>query len=316
MSDIINNQPSTLRNKAVIDDEIDLRELFAVIWAGKWLIIIITLLFSVAALIYAIGKPDIYKSEALLTPTEQQSSLNGLQSQLGGLASLAGINLGGGAGSKTTLAIEILKSRQFSFDFIAKRNILADLIAWKEWNMETNTIIYDPDIYSVATDLWVEDSSGDSTGKPSLQEAQEAFSDIFSISVESDTGMVKFAIEHVSPLIAQQWVTWLIEDINLTMKTRAIKEAQASIKFLDEQINQTKISDIRAMLFSLVEEQTKTIMFANVRDEYVFRTIDPALVPEQKSSPKRALICIIGVLGGGFIGVFFVIVRHFSKNNV
>lgn len=28
-------------------------------------------------------------------------------------------------------------------------------------------------------------------------------------------------------------------------------------------------------------------MFANVRDEYVFKMIDPALVPEEKFKPKR-----------------------------
>ena len=54
-------------------------------------------------------------------------------------------------------------------------------------------------------------------------------------------------------------------------------------------------------------------MFANVRDEYVFKTIDPALVPEQKFKPKRALICILGFLFGGILSVLIVLARYFLK---
>ena len=35
-------------------------------------------------------------------------------------------------------------------------------------------------------------------------------------------------------------------------------------------------------------------MLAEVRPEYVFKTIDPAVVPEEKSKPSRALICALG----------------------
>ncbi|GIA82958.1 chain-length determining protein [Vibrio cholerae] len=37
-----------------VNDEIDLKELFSALWQGKWLIIIITLLFSVVAIGYAL----------------------------------------------------------------------------------------------------------------------------------------------------------------------------------------------------------------------------------------------------------------------
>jgi len=56
-------------------------------------------------------------------------------------------------------------------------------------------------------------------------------------------------------------------------------------------------------------------MFANVRDEYVFKTIDPALVPEEKSGPKRALICVLGVLFGAMLSTLFMLVRHFTKKD-
>jgi LPS O-antigen subunit length determinant protein (WzzB/FepE family) len=127
--------------------------------------------------------------------------------------------------------------------------------------------------------------------------------------------MVTIAIEHVSPFVAQQWVNWLIQDINATMKQRDVLEANKSTSFLTQQLEQTKIADIRAVLYKLVEEQTKTIMFANVRDEYVFKTIDPAIIPEQKFKPKRALICILGTLIGVFLSSVLVLIKYFLKQD-
>ncbi|MDD9155989.1 Wzz/FepE/Etk N-terminal domain-containing protein [Aliivibrio sp. S4TY2] len=48
------------------NDEIDLKELFLVLWAGKLWIIGVTLLFAVGATIFAIQSPNIYESKAVL----------------------------------------------------------------------------------------------------------------------------------------------------------------------------------------------------------------------------------------------------------
>ena len=77
------------------DDEIDLREFFATLWAGKWLIIAITFIFASGGVFYALSKPDIYRASALLSPAQDQGSSR-LGGQLSGLASLAGVNLGEG----------------------------------------------------------------------------------------------------------------------------------------------------------------------------------------------------------------------------
>ena len=312
-----NNEYVQSHNNNIADDEIDLRELFAVIWQGKWLIIAITALFAVASVVYAISQPNIYKSEALLAPAEQEGGggLSALAGQFGGLASLAGVNLGGGSSNKAQLAIEVLKSRKFTSDFIQKHNILPDLMDAESWNMQTNTVVYDSEIYDAQNDKWVREVDAPFKPKPSMQEAYKEFSEILTASTDKETGMVKISIEHVSPTVAQQWVDWLIKDINQTMKQRDVLEAIKSTDFLTQQLEQTKIADIRAVLYKLVEEQTKTIMFAKVRDEYVFKTIDAALVPEEKFKPKRALIAILGTMLGGMLSVMIVLIRHYVGNS-
>lgn len=305
------NNPKHTREQTIADDEIDLRELFAAIWQGKWTIIIITALFAVASVFYAINQPNIYKSEVLLAPAEEQKN-SGLAGQLGGLASLAGVNLGSsGSIDKTQMALEVLKSRQFISNFIQIHSILPDLMAVKAWDMQTNTIIYNEELFNSATNKWLREVKAPRKAEPSMQEAYRVFSQVISAKKDKETGMIIISVEHVSPFIAQQWANWLVSDINRTMKERDVVEANKSTEFLTQQIEQTKIADIRAVLYKLIEEQTKTIMFANVRDEYVFKTIDPALVSEEKFKPKRALMVLLGVMLGGMLSVMIVLIRYF-----
>ncbi len=301
------------------DDEIDLRELFSVIWQGKWLIIAITAIFAIAATVFAIMQPNIYKSEALLAPVseEQTGGLGALASQFGGLASLAGVNLGSKGGTdKTQLAMEVLKSRQFTSDFIQKHNILADLMAAEKWDREADKLIYDPALYDEATKTWVREVKSPKKAEPSTQEAHKEFSKVVVVNSAKDTGMVTISVEHLSPTIAKQWLDWLIADINQVMKERDVAEANKSREFLNKQIVLTNIADIKSVLYKLVEEQEKTIMFAEVRDEYVFKTIDPAFIPEEKAKPKRALICVLGTMLGGILGVMLVLLRHFFRKKL
>ena len=298
------------------DDEIDLRELFSIIWQGKWLIIAITAVFAIGSVVFAIMQPNTYKSEALLAPAseEQGGGLSALAGQFGGLASMAGINLGSGGGvDKTQMAIEVMKSRQFASQFIPKHNILPDLMAVEKWNLSDNSIIYDAEVYEADTNKWVRDAKAPFKPEPSMQEAYKEFTKIVSVNSAKDTGMVTVSVEHFSPAIAQQWVTWLVEDINKVMKERDVAEANRSSEFLETQIAKTNVADIRTILYQLIEEQTKTIMFAEVRDEYVFKTIDPALVPEEEAGPKRALICVLGTMLGGMLAIMIVLIRHFFR---
>jgi hypothetical protein len=213
------------------------------------------------------------------------------------------------------MAIEVLKSREFFSKFAHKHQILPDLMAAKEWDLSSNSLIYDDDIYLPQNDEWVREVKLPKQVKPSMQEANEGFIELFSVAQDKETGMVNISVEHYSPYIAKQWVDWLVEDINLNMKLRDKEEAQKSITYLKSQIEEITIFEHKTLLYQLVEEQTKTLMFAEVRDEYVFKTIDPALVSELKSGPKRALIVVLGVILAGMLSVLIVLIRYFKTEN-
>lgn len=293
-------------------DEVDLRELFAALWSGKWFIFFAALVFAVASVFYSLSLPNIYRSEVLLAPVSADSGLK-LPGQLSGLASLAGVNLGGKGADKTALALEILKSRDFLGQFIDENDLYVPLMAAVGWDQASNSLVINNSVYNESSNEWVRAVKAPFKPKPSKMEAYEELKRILSVSEDKQSGMVKLSIEHYSPLMVKVWLDNLVIAINENVRKRELAEAERSISYLNSKIEDTSISDVRSMLFSLIEEQTKTIMLANVRDEYVFKTIDPAIVAERKVGPKRTFLVLLATIVGLLLSSFVVIVRYFNR---
>lgn len=298
------------------NQDIDLAELFREFWQAKLFIIIVTAIFSIASVIYALNIPDIYRSEALLAPASSQKNAGlGSLGSLGGLASLAGVNLGAAGTDKTALAIEVLSSREFINGVISRHDLLAPLLASKNWQIKTNKLIYDNEIYNPETQEWLREVNPPRQAKPSLQEAYEEFIKRLKVQQSKDNGMVTLSIEHYSPYVARLWVSILVSDLNRFMKTSDMEDAQKSLSYLEQQLEKTSVEELRKALYQLIEEQTKTLMLTQVTDEYVFKIIDPPIVSEKKAKPSRALICIVGAFLGAFLACFFVLIRFLTTDS-
>ena len=296
--------------------EVDFRTLISILWKGRILIVGITALFSVIAVLFSLSLPNIYRSEALISVVEQgqDSTLSGLSSTVGGLASIAGINLQAGSGSKRDIAIETLKSRTFISDFININELKPLLIGVEGWNAEKNELIYDSEVYDIENNIWVREVSYPKTKTPSDLEAYRyLIKENLSISEDEDTGFIRVSIKHYSPYIAKRILDSLINSINNKLRMIDIEEANKSVVFLQSKLKETKNVDIRKIMFDMIEGQVQNQMLAEVRDEYVFKTIDPAIVDEVKFSPKRAILSIMGATLGFFIAVFSLLVFFIYK---
>jgi uncharacterized protein involved in exopolysaccharide biosynthesis len=310
-------QQLLLQNTQEQDDEIDLAEFWRAIWAGKFTIIIISMIFAVASVFFALSKPDIYKASAILAPaSEDAGGMGGMAGQLGGLASMAGISLGGGGGvDKTALALEIIKSRSFVENFIEKHDLLVPLMASTKWDMASDTLILNEEAYDTVNNKWLREVKVPKTPEPSPWEAYQAFSKLITVEQDKTSSMVNIDISFYSPAIAKQWLTWLVEDINEHMREQDQIEAKASIAFLTGQLENIKIATMEVVFYQLIEEQTKNMMLTMVKEEYVLKTIDPAQVPDTKDQPKRALIVVLGTVIGGMFSVLIVLMRYFSRKD-
>ena len=106
------------------DDEIDLLELWNVIWKGKWFIMGFTLLCTLVAVYYTLYVlPVTYKSDVVLQPTEETS-----QSGLSVLAATLPISIPlGNTGGKNANIVSFLNSRTIKERLIEKYDLLPKL---------------------------------------------------------------------------------------------------------------------------------------------------------------------------------------------
>lgn len=95
-----------------------------------------------------------------------------------------------------------------------------------------------------------------------------------------------------------------MQDINNVMRERTIKETSQNLAYLNAQLQKTAVADMQNTFYKLIEEKTKNLMLAEVQEEFIFKTIDPAVVPEIKNSPNRGILFLIG----SFLALCLVIV--------
>ncbi|MGL1957068.1 MAG: Wzz/FepE/Etk N-terminal domain-containing protein [Colwellia sp.] len=303
-----------LQHSQMQDDKIDLGDLWSAIWAGKFIIIFISFIFAVSSIYFAFSQPNIYKASAILTPASNEGGTGGLSAlagQFGGLASMAGINLGGGGSDKTDIALEIIQSRSFIEKFITKHDLLVPLLAVENWDITTDTLIMNDKLYDQTTNKWIRKVEAPKKPEPSPWEGFIAFSSMLNVSQVKNTSIVTLELEYFSPTLAQQWLNWLIADINEFVRDQDQKETQDSIDYLTEQLEHIQVATMETVFYQLIEEQTKNMMLTKVKAEYVLKTIDPAQVPDEKSKPKRALIVVLGTVLGGILSVIIVLIRYF-----
>ncbi len=291
------------------DDEIDLKELFDVLWLGKIKIIVITAVFALGSVFYALSIPNQYKATTLLAPTHSDET--GLSSALGqvrGLASLGGFNLGAQKASDSQIAQEIMKSWSFIETFISDNDLAVEIYAVDRWSEDSNALEINQDAYDTSSGKWL-------TAPPTSWQLFEKFSGMLSVLEDKKSGLVSVSIEYYSPQVAKEWLDMYVASINEHMQSRQVAKVSNNIDYLEAQIDKTSIAEMREVFYTIIEEQTKSKMVAEASPDYAFVAVSPSMVPVQKSQPKRSVICILGTLFGGVLSVLLVLVAHFVRGS-
>jgi uncharacterized protein involved in exopolysaccharide biosynthesis len=280
-----------------------------------FLVIVLSFIISVAI---AISLPNIYRSETIVMANDQSSPnglLGSLSGQFGGLASLAGINLSSGGTDRTGYALEVIKSKEFLYQFIESYKIKLAIMAADRWEPSTNTLIFDKDVYDEESKLWVRDVSFPFQPEPSLNETyKKIVKEHLFVHRNLETGMISISFSHVSPYIAKELLDNLIENLNQTIKQRDLKEAEANIQYIKSEMENTQQPAMKNLYHGLIEQQIQTSMFAKVKDDYVFKTVDRAVVEEEKYKPKRGMIVTFGLVIGFVLGFLLSFFRFTLKN--
>ena len=288
------------------EDEIDLRKLFDAIWDGKWIIVASATTLSIIAVLFSISLPNVYKSEALLSPVVSEAVPSGGIRDVGGIASLAGINLQTQPAGNSTKALKKLRTLSFYEDNILPNIFLPDLMALKSWDSKNNKIIYDKNIYNHETQAW--------SKIPSSQKSYKDFKRILAFTQDYETGFITISIRHQSPYIAQEWTNLIVNQLNDFFRSNDKREAQAAMDFLNAQMAQTSYTEIKQVIAQLLQNKMQQLTLIEANDFYVFSYLDPPKVMEEKVEPNRKSISVLGAVLGFLFGILIVIIREFLRS--
>ena len=290
----MNSQPYSERQPSY-DDEISMGEIWLALKARFWQIFLVTLLSAIAAVALALNMTPIFRAQVVLAVAGDSSGggLGSMASQYNGFASLAGINIGGSSSRSEPMGV--LNSRQLLETYVLDQK-LAPILFEPAWDKEKGD--WKPEVKK----------------KPTLWLVTEQFSLIRKIAEDKKAGLVTLSVEWKDPALAAKWANELVALANQTMRQRAIAKSQANLVYLNAQLEKTSVVELREAIFRIIETEVKNVMLAQGSDDFVFKVIDPAVVPEKKVKPKRSLI-VVGITFVAFVmSCVFAVIRYRLRN--
>jgi uncharacterized protein involved in exopolysaccharide biosynthesis len=269
------------------DDRISLREMSSGLWRGRWIIVALTVVCAVGSIVYSLMATEIYRAEVLLAPAEEQTAPM-LGGQLGGLAALAGVAVGGG---NDVQPLAVLRSRDFARAFIEDFDLLPVFFA---------------DDWDAGNGVWLVDDPADA---PDVRDGITYFhQNVLAVSEERTTGLVTIAIEWSDPEVAAGWADVIVRRLNDRLRERALAEAETNVAYLRQEMANSSLVTMQQSIGQLLQSELQKLMLARGNEEFAFKIVDPAMPPKQRARPRRTLIVIIGTTLGALLGAFVVLV--------
>ncbi|GHT83469.1 hypothetical protein FACS1894137_04630 [Spirochaetia bacterium] len=318
------------------NDEISLIDLFAVLLRRKVMIITITLIAMIGVITYSVISlklpteksplPNEYTPTAFMLINDASSSGGGLSSMLsssglGGLASLAGISIGGGQ-SNSQLAVYLIGS-----------NPLLDSVV-DEFDLIHRYKIDTPKAKS----------------KSPRADSRKALKKKLTAEIDEESGVFSIGFTDIDPVFAQSVVNFTVNYLearfdelgidknrlekenlekniqntyteiqNLELETRRLEQSvrRGTVNVPSISLDMTRIElelEAQKEVYTELKVQYELLKVTMASEKPVFQILEMAEVPDQKSGPSRGLICIIVTFAAGFFSVFLAFILNAVEN--
>ena len=250
---------SEFNNQHIHEDEIDLVELLKKVYKEKKLIFKYSIIAAVVGVVFALFQPNQYTSSTTFIP-QLSSDVKTGSSSLSGLASLAGINLGGMEGSSEfppTLYPQVVESVPFRLELLSSNiRVNNSELTLREYFLKYNTSLnfvgtvkkYTIGLPSLILGLFKADEKfvSDSTSIYSLTEEDhklfEKLSKIFSLSINDKEGFITMSFTDQDKIVSAQvthTAETLLQEKIIEFKVKSSKEL---LDFTTDQYNEKKIA--------------------------------------------------------------------------
>jgi LPS O-antigen subunit length determinant protein (WzzB/FepE family) len=295
-----------------INDEIDLRELFLILWKGKYIILLIS---AIAIGLTSVHLRDLtrkYSVEVTLRPVIETENGPNLSS-FSGLASLAGVSLPTSSSSDFLVYQKLIFSEEVAERLFANQELVLKLFKG-EWN--SNTKAFEGPkrgrigqlIQLVKTVL-----TGDEEKKylpPSPQRLSNLLKDAFKIAEQKGTGFISISAETSSPDMIIELISNATQETDDLLKERFFVSAEDTLEFYYQKLLTSRSPEHREALAKLISSEDQKLMLASKSSNFVAEPLTMPSVSLYPTSPKSSLVLALGFVLGIFLGAAIVLVRH------
>lgn len=284
-------------NQFIQEDEIDLRELFAIIRKNKIIIILITTIITILALGYAITKPNEYMAELAFASTKTDDKLEIVPEQLQGY-----INLNIGSTVSPEISYEkLLGSYEFMKKFILKYKLYDSFEPKNE-------------VYPFGLNL-SKDKISFQTDENNIYNLYEEIKSSLEISKNKKNAIISFKYTSTDRFFNKIVLDSFITEASKTLYQRDLKDLNLKISNFRKEMLSTKELILRNKLAELVTVLMQKRVFLTSDTYYGLKMITNSEVAykKDKTGPKRALIIIVAFITGLMLSIFFVFLLEFTR---
>jgi hypothetical protein len=253
-----------------------------------WFVLgIVSLSAGAVGYLLSYTKSVVYRATVTAIAAEQSGGDGlGMLNQLRGLSAIAGIEIGGAAENAESIAT--LRSRKFAERFMQEAGI-----SRKVCELYCESVLLPP----------IDE------GQLRIRSISAFESYVRRIEEDRQAGVVKVSIIWPDRNEAAVLANLMFSQLNEVLRERARSEAEASLKYLQAELDKTSRVELQQALFRLVERQTARIMAANVTADYAYRIIDPAIPPDvgMPESPRRVIWAVVSAILGGLLALVIVV---------
>lgn len=272
------------------EEEINLLDYLRVIWKRKILIVLVILITVLTAAINSLYVEDIYQATAVISPVSDEKSSGGLamlSQQFGGLP---GISLP--SSTSTSEIMNLLKSNMMREKMIEKYNLLPVLFpeGWKKENAKQGSKI------------------------PTMWDGLRRLNAIIKINDSKKENTISVSAEFNNPEMTVKLVNYLLSTLTEHKSSEAKRAALTKRRYLEEQLRTTSDPLIRQKIYNLISQQVETAMMSEMKEDFVFKVLDPPRVPDRRIKPQRRQIVVLSFAVSLFIGIFLAFLFEYIKN--
>lgn len=261
---------------------IDISKIFKVIGKHKWMILIVTILFSGIGVFVAINTPNEYVSQVQILPELESKDAAGGLSKFKSLAGLAGVDLSSLSSSEAVrpdLYPNILQSTPFLMDvmnlkiytykykqtlaisrFLAENNKreLATKIFGESDEKDKDAIVINP------KDIPLETIRLDKKQDELIKDLQKRIG----ATLDKKSGVINISVKMQDPVVAATLVKYAQDYLTQYVAKYRTEKTQKDISFLNERLSEAKRRYDNALYsYSSYQDRNKSLFLNIAKDE-------------------------------------------------